>query len=178
MISNKKYNIIYADPPWKFSNKNTGGSMTSGSANKYSTMTLREICSLPIQDMITNDSILFMWWVASMPQEALQVVKHWGFTLKTMTAFTWMKQTVHGKDHFGMGFWTRQQCESCLVAVRGKPKRVNASVREIVRAQNLKHSQKPSIVHERIVDLCGDLPRIELFARTKVDKWDAWGEEV
>lgn len=177
-LPKKKYNIIYADPPWTFNNKNTGGSLKSGSSNKYKTMSINDICSLPIVDISEKNCILFMWWVASMPSEALKVVKYWGFILKTMTAFTWIKQTVTGKDHFGMGFWTRQQCEQCLVAIKGKPKRINASVRQIIRAENTKHSQKPYIVRKRITTLCGDLPRIELFARKRVNGWDSWGLEV
>ena len=89
---NKKYQIIYADPPWAFKNKNTGGSLNSGSSAKYSTMNIQEICKLPIVDITDKNCILFMWWVSSMPEEALKVVNSWGFILKTMTAFTWIKR--------------------------------------------------------------------------------------
>ena len=90
----KKYDIIYADPPWKFNNKNTGGSMNSGSANKYDVMDLKDICNLRINKITNDNCILFMWWVASMPTEALEVVKAWGFTLKTMTGLRGLKQLL------------------------------------------------------------------------------------
>lgn len=177
-LPNKKYSIIYADPPWQFKNKNTGGSMSSGSFNQYDVMSYQDVCKLPV-DQISNDNcFLIMWWVASMPVEAIQVVESWGFKLKTMTAFTWIKQTVTLKDFFGMGFYTRQQCEQCLLATNGKTKVQNHSVRQIIRAVNEKHSRKPDEVRRNIVKLCGDVERIELFAREKVVGWDSWGKEL
>jgi len=172
------YNIIYADPPWSFNNKNTGGSMVSGACAKYPVMNVDDICRLPIQGIAADDCALFMWWVASQPTEALRVVEAWGFTLKTMTALNWVKETKHGKDFFGMGFWTRQGSENCLVAFRGKPKRVRANVRAVVRAKVERHSKKPDVFRHRIVELMGDLPRVELFARTHPAGWDAWGNEL
>ena len=86
-----KYKIIYADPPWGFSNKKTGGNMKSGALNHYPTMTVKQLCEMDVKSLADDDCILFMWWVASMPEEALQLVKSWGFTLKTMTGFTWVK---------------------------------------------------------------------------------------
>ena len=174
----KKYNIIYADPPWKFSNKNTGGNMNSGAEKKYNVMSLKDICNLSIHDITDNNCMLFMWWVGSMPEEALQVVRSWGFKIKVMDCFTWVKKTKNWKDFFGMGFWTRKQTENCLLAIKGKPKRVNASVRQIVRDYNMEHSKKPNEVRKRIVILCGDLPRLELFAREKKEGFDVWGNEI
>lgn len=174
-----KYKILYADPAWKFSNKNTGGSMDSGAANKYPVMTLDAICKLPVTSIADNDAALFMWWVASMPEEALQVVKSWGFTLKTMTGFSWIKLTKKKLlPFFGMGFWSRQGLENCLIAVRGDIKRADASVRAVFSAPVEEHSKKPDLVRNRIVTLMGDLPRIELFAREQTPGWDVWGNEV
>jgi N6-adenosine-specific RNA methylase IME4 len=177
-VVDKKYKIIYADPPWTFKNKNTGGSMSSGSANQYKTMSIDEICCLNIRDISDENAVLFMWWVASMPLEAIKVIESWGFTLKTMTAFTWIKKTTTWKDFFGMGFYSRQQCEQCLVALKGKPKVLNHSVRQIIRAENRKHSKKPIFARENITTMFGKLPRIELFAREKIDGWDSWGDEI
>lgn len=174
----KKYNIIYADPAWQFNNKNTGGSMISGSNAHYDVMNLNTICNLPIPDMAADDCVLFMWWVASQPLEALKVVQAWGFKLKTMTAFNWIKTTKNGKLDFGMGFWTRAGSECCLIAVKGKPKRINAAIRAVVIAENEKHSKKPNVFREQIVSLMGDLPRVELFARERFNGWDAWGNEI
>lgn len=173
-----KYNIIYADPAWSFKNKNTGGSMVSGASAHYDVMTLDDICSLPIQEIAADNCVLFMWWVASQPAEALQVVDAWGFTLKTMTGFNWVKKTKHGKNFFGMGFWTRQGSENCLIAVKGRPKPANHAIRAVVEAKVGKHSEKPDIFRQRIVELMGDLPRVELFARERAEGWDSWGNEV
>lgn len=177
-LPEKKYNIIYVDPPWRFNNKNTGGSMTSGAANKYNTMTLEELKELDIHSICEDDCVLFMWWVGSQPQEALDLVKSWGFKLKTMKGFDWIKLTKLGKLFFGMGFWTRAGSESCLIATRGKPKPINRGIRAVVKAVNLKHSKKPNVFADKIVELCGNLPRIELFARDRKPGWDAWGDEI
>jgi N6-adenosine-specific RNA methylase IME4 len=182
----KKFKIIYADPPWKFNNKNTGGNMKSGSAAHYNIMNLDNICKLPINELADDDCILFMWWVASQPREALKVVESWGFTLKTMSGFNWIKTTKNNKLHFGMGFHTRQGSEFCLIATKGKPKRINAGIRsvelvdteETIFAEAKKHSEKPDIFRTRIVELMGDIPRIELFARKKSDGWSVFGNEV
>ena len=174
----KKYNVVLADPPWQFTNKKTGGSLKSGSANQYQVLNETDIGRLPVQDICADDCVLFMWWVAAKPEEALKVVKAWGFTLKTMTGFNWVKRTRNGKLDFGMGFWTRAGSEMCLIATRGKPKRISASVRSVIIAQKRQHSQKPDGVRERIEELCGDVPRIELFARERTPEWDSWGMEL
>lgn len=174
----RKYQIILADPPWSFNNRNTGGSMSSGAAQKYNIMSTEDLKVLPIDRISADNCFLFLWWVASMPEIALEVVNSWGFKLKTMTAFSWIKQTKHKKDHFGMGFYTRQQQEHCLLAVKGKPLVLDHSVRQNIREENIRHSQKPHVTRERIISLCGDLPKIELFARQLTPGWDVWGEEI
>lgn len=174
----KKYPIIYADPAWSFNNKNTGGSGKSGANAIYPVMTVQEICNLPISEIAADDCVLFCWWVASQPQEALDVVKAWGFTLKTMTGFDWIKLTRHGLPFFGMGFWTRQGSEHCIIATKGKPKRISASVRSCKALPIGRHSEKPDYFRKQIVELCGDIPRIELFCREKKEGWDGWGNEI
>ena len=174
----KKYQIIYCDPPWEFNNKNTGGNMKSGANHHYPTMTVDEMSKLNINELCDDNCVLFMWWVASQPESALKLVKSWGFTVKTMTGFNWVKQTSKGNPFFGMGFWTRQGSENCLIAVKGKPKRINAGIRSVIFAENEKHSKKPNVFREEIVKLMGDLPRLEMFAREAVDGWDVWGNEV
>lgn len=182
---NKKYNIIYADPPWDFKNKKTGGSMVSGAASQYKTMKVYDICRLPVDTIAADDCVLLIWWVATQPLEALKVMEAWGFKLKTMKGFEWVKRTKNWKLDFGMGFSTRAGSESCLIAHRGKPKRVSAGVRAVVEARHptkpsgkILHSAKPSIFADEIVKLYGDIPRIELFARDKKDGWDSWGDEL
>ena len=174
----KKYNIIYADPPWKFNNKNTGGSMKSGASAHYDVMSLEDIKKLPIKNIADDNCILFMWWVASQGQAAMDVVEAWGFEIKTMTGFVWVKKTKLNKFFFGMGFWTRAGAECCLIATKGKPKPINRSIRSVIEAKVGKHSKKPHIFRRQIIKLCGKLPRIELFARKKFTGWDSFGNEI
>jgi N6-adenosine-specific RNA methylase IME4 len=174
-INNKKYDIIYCDPPWSFKNKHTGGSMKSGSATKYYTMSIEELKQLDVNSIASDNCVLFMWWVGSQPESALKLVSAWGFTLKTMTGFVWVKNTKNGKPDFGMGTMTRAGSESCLIAVKGKPVRENASVRSVVYATKGIHSKKPDEVRNRIVQLIGNKPRVELFARERVTGWDSMG---
>lgn len=178
IIGNKKYNIIYADPGWEFNDRNTGGSFSSGSAQQYRVMNYKDICKLPVPEICAENCVLVMWWVGAMPKEAIEVAEAWGFTIKTMTGFTWVKLTKWDKLHFGMGHYTRQGAENALIAVKGKIQRVNASIRQVVMAKVGKHSEKPAEVRDKIVELFGDLPKIELFSRHRVSGWDAWGDEV
>jgi len=173
-----RYNIIYADPPWSFNNKNTGGSLTSGAVVQYDVMTVEQMKALPIQGIAADDCVLVMWWVGSQPQEALDLMTAWGFKLKTMTGFNWVKLTRKGLPFFGMGFWTRAGSECALIATRGRPKPASHSVRSVRFAPIGKHSEKPAEFRDDIVALCGDLPRIELFSRQRAEGWDAWGNEV
>lgn len=174
----KKYNIIYADPPWSFNSVKTGGSMKSGAAAKYPTMTLEQMKKLDVPAICEKDCVLIMWYVSSQPQEALDLVKAWGFTVKNMNCFIWQKLTTNLMPHFGMGYWTRAGAECALIAVRGKPKSENKAIRQ-VRAEMLgEHSEKPAIFRDEIVKLCGDLPRLEMFARCVPAGWDVWGNEV
>jgi len=173
-----KYSIIYADPAWQFSNANTGGSMKSGASAHYDVMTIDRMKDLPIGDIAADDCVLVMWWVGSQPQEALDLMSAWGFTLKTMTGFVWNKLTKTNKPHFGMGFWTRAGAECALIATMGKPKPISHSVRSVRSAPIGRHSEKPAEFRHDIVQLCGDIPRVELFSREKVDGWDSWGNEI
>lgn len=171
-----KFNIIYADPPWVYRDKANAGER--GAGYKYSCLTVPELCALPIGNLAAPDCLLAMWHVPPMPAEALKVVEAWGFTLKTFKGFTWHKLTVTGKDHFGMGNWTRANSEDCLFAVRGHPQRVNKGVRQMIHAQVREHSRKPDEARERLVMLMGDVPRVELFARQVHEGWSRWGNEV
>jgi N6-adenosine-specific RNA methylase IME4 len=179
------YNIIYADPPWRFKNwsQNEFNKRGLHCARKwgrcqYDTLSNEEIFNLPIQDIADKDCILFLWATYPKLVEALDTIKHWGFEYKTV-AFTWVKQNkVSDGFYFGLGHWTRGNPEICLLATRGKPKRINNSVPNLTISHLQKHSQKPDIVRDKIVQLVGDLPRIELFARQKTEGWDVWGNEV
>ncbi len=170
----KKYSIIYADPPWRYDRKYGSGV----AENHYSTMSMKEISELPIKRIAHKNSILFMW--ATFPQldVALEVIQAWGFCYKTV-GFVWVKQTkVSHQWFFVLVNWTRSNAEICLIATRGKPKRRSASIHQLIISPVQSHSQKPKEVREKIVELMGNLPRIELFAREKTDGWDVWGDEV
>lgn len=180
----KKYELVYCDPSWQFNDKNTGGSYKSGSANVYEVMSAKQMCDLPIKNITADNCLLAMWHVGAMPVEALRLVNSWGFTLKTMSGLLWHKttkpdkKTGEVKDAFGMGHWTRQSTESCLFAVKGRPKRINASVRNFIESPRMAHSAKPAEARNRLVQLLGDVPRVELFAREKSPGWDTVGLDI
>ena len=144
----------------------------------YSVMNVKDICALPVASISAKDSALFLWATFPQLREALQVIEAWGFSYTT-TAFVWLKQNRKSPTWFyGMGFWTRSNAEICLLAKRGKPKRHSKKIHQFIISPIEEHSKKPDIVRERIVELMGDLPRIELFARHSTPGWDVWGDEV
>ena len=175
-LPENKYAIILCDPPWQF--KNRKGTLNGLADRHYSTMTLDEMKALPVNDIAADDCVLVMWYVGSQPQEAIDLVKAWGFTLKNMNGFVWVKLTTKLLAFFGMGFWTRAGSESAIIATKGKPKPLNKNIRAVRHEVVGKHSAKPAAFRQDIVDLCGDLPRIELFAREKTVGWDVFGDEV
>lgn len=174
----KKYGIIYADPPWSYkvwSKKGAGRTAQS----HYDCMEKQDIQKLPIESISEKDSVLFLWVTYPCLEEGLELIKKWGFTYKTC-AFSWVKlNKKNDKPFTGMGFYTRANNEICLLAVKGKPlKRISKGVKQIVMSKIREHSRKPDEVRDRIVQLFGDVPRIELFARQKTEGWDVWGNEV
>ena len=174
---NKKYNIIYADPAWHFKTYSNKGEKRSA-IQYYDCLDINDIYNLPVNDIAKDDCILFIWVIDSMLPEALQVIKKWNFKYKTV-AFTWVKQNKKSDGYFtGMGYWTRCNPEQCLLATKGNPKRLSKAVRQLIISKRQEHSRKPDEIRNRIVELCGDLPRIELFARNKTKGWSVWGNEV
>lgn len=144
----------------------------------YSTMKLDDIKHLPVGDIAEENSILFLWSTFPQLPSAIDVIKAWGFEYFG-AAFVWVKRNPNtGKDAYGMGYWTRANPEVCLFAIRGKMKPLRHDMRQLVYAPLEKHSKKPDVIRNMIVDLCGDLPRIELFARQRCEGWDVWGNEV
>lgn len=172
--TNKKYKIIYADPPWQYSDKGSNGA----AENHYRTMRFEEICKLPINKIADSNCVLFLWTTYPMLREAMELMEAWGFHYKTI-GFQWLKQNKSGKGwFFGLGRWTRGNTEPCLIGLKGKPKRKSCSVSQLIESPLSRHSEKPAIVRDKIVELMGDNLRIELFARQKVEGWDCWGNEV
>lgn len=173
----KKYSIIYADPSWRYkvySKKGLGRSAES----HYPTMELEDIQALPVGELADTDCVLFMWTTIPLLKDCFSVMKAWGFEYKTV-AFVWIKQNRKSDSLFwGMGHWTRANAEFCMLATKGRPKRKSAGVHQVIISHIEEHSKKPDIVRHKIIELVGDLPRVELFAREKADGWDAWGNEV
>lgn len=175
MNSSKKYSVIYADPPWSYSDKNCNGACEQ----HYKTMGLKEIMDLPIKDLAAKDCVLFIWITYPMLKEGLEVIKAWGFEYKTI-GFQWIKLNKNNnKEFFGLGRWTRGNLEACFIAVKGKPRRLSSSVFQIIKEKIGRHSEKPHIVREKIVELMGGgIPKIELFARVRAEGWDCFGNET
>ncbi len=163
----KNYKIIYADPPYSYRNKNTGGSMKSGSSAKYPTMTINELCTLNIPSGKNN--ALFLWATVPLLPEALFLMDHWGFKYKT-TLF-WRKMSL------GLGFWFRGQVEMLLLGIKGKVKAFRIQKPNIIQVKVGRHSEKPE-EFRKLIEMTGLKPRIELFARKKTRGWDVWGNEV
>jgi N6-adenosine-specific RNA methylase IME4 len=173
---NKKYQIIYADPPWLYKDKALAGNRGAGC--KYPTQSAEWLNSLPVADIADKDCILFLWVTMPKLNECFDLIKAWGFEYKTC-AFTWVKKNKISPTWFmGMGKWTRANAEICLLATKGNPKRINAAVHSVIDTPIEKHSKKPDVTRDRIVQLVGDLPKIELFSRQQTFGWDVWGNEV
>jgi N6-adenosine-specific RNA methylase IME4 len=175
----KKYNILYCDPPWSYRDKRDKHPRLCGGASKhYPTMSIGDIKALPVADIAADDCILFLWVTFPNLQEGLDVIKAWGFKYKTL-GFSWIKTNKKsGTPFFGIGFYTKSNCEVCLIATKGKPKIVDNSISSVIIAPREEHSKKPSIIRDKIVKLCGDLPRLEMFARQAADGWDFYGNEL
>lgn len=181
--TNKKFNIIYADPPWTYKTYSKKGqnTKTGSMLAHYNTMSLEELKEMGeiIKNISAEESILFMWVTFPTIEQAFEVIKAWGFTYKTC-AFCWVKQNTKSDGLYsGIGHWTNSNAEICLLATKKKfPKRQAKNVKQIILSHREEHSKKPSETRDRIVQLVGDIPKIELFARQTVDGWDCWGNEV
>lgn len=169
----RKYNIIYADPPWRY--------WEGGNKNQslhYPTMTIDQICELPVKNIADDDCVLFLWVTYPVLQEAFRVIEAWGFTYST-AAFVWVKKNKRQDTPFiGCGSWTRANSELCLLATRGNVLRLDATVSQVVESPVEEHSKKPDVVRSLITKLVGELPRVELFCRNPAEGWDVWGNEA
>lgn len=161
------YSALLVDPPWTFNvwSKNTGSGRSASS--HYQTESTLYLGMMPISDLAADDCALFMWACWPTLHDALKLIEMWGFVYKTC-AFDWIKARTNqiemfrddGDAQVGMGYWTRANSEPCLLATRGKPKRLNADVRQGIIEPRRQHSRKPDCVHERIERLVARaLPR-------------------
>lgn len=186
------FGVILADPPWRFATWNKATAVKSRKNNKtftssavhYNTMSTVEICRLPVWELCADNCVLFMW--LSWPQlpDALKVIEAWGFQYKTC-GFDWTKANATQPDMFqeeskgsmGMGYWTRANTEPCLIATKGKPKRLKADVRMSIIEPRREHSRKPDRVHSDIQRLVAG-PYLELFGRQSRVGWTVWGNQA
>ena len=168
-LPNKKYQVIYADPAWKYDFAKTNNRKIE---NQYPTMEIEEIKKLPINQIADTNCVLYLWATAPKLIEALEVVKAWGFEYKT--------HAIWDKEIIGMGYWFRGQHELLIVATKGKISPPQSDVRKssIIKYRRTKHSKKPDEIRKLISLWFPKENKIELFARQKFEGWDAWGLEV
>lgn len=164
------YQVIYADPPWSYSIKKTGGSLISGSASKYPVMKTIDICNLKVPS--AKDSVLFLWATVPLLPDALKVMEAWGFKYKT--TLTWRKIMSTG-----MGYWWRGQCEHLLFGVKGKVKAFHMQECNFLQLKVGKHSEKPEEFRQMIERATKHMPdKLEMFARRASRGWDVFGNQV
>lgn len=184
----KKYGIIYADPPWAYRNKHCEGNALA----HYNTMRLEDICNLPVREIAAQDCVLFLWATYPMLPEALRVIEAWGFKYKTI-GFAWIKQNRKADSlYMGTGYWTRANSEVCLLAIKGKPKRISASVHSVIVSHIREHSAQkktclwlkglPKLEPTNIVDRGEMMGNYSIGAhadgRDDNGKWLRWGPEL
>ena len=168
----ERFRVLVADPPWPFDD-NLGGEIRGAEAH-YNVLSMQQIRRFPLPPMYEN-SILFLWRVSSMQQEALDVLNAWDFRLHS--ELVWKKLTKHGKRHFGMGRIVRAEHETCLIAVSGKPIILDKSVRSIFEAPTGRHSEKPDVFY-KLVERLSAGPYAELFARRHRAGWTTFGDQL
>ena len=175
---NRTYSIIYIDPPWRYRVHFDDNNGSRNSNHHYKTMTDQDIIKLPIQKIAAENCALFLW--VTNPQLLLlgDIFRTWGFEFKT-SAFTWVKEYPNSHKLFcGLGHYTRNGCESIFLGMKGRLPVKSHSVKQVVVAPYTRHSEKPAVFRDLIVQLFGDLPRIELFARTGAPGWDSMGDQL
>lgn len=168
-----RFSVLYADPPWLFKDKLPGKGR--GAVKHYPCMTVEEIMRYPLP-LLADDCLLAMWRVASMQQEALDVIRAWGFE-KPKSEIVWQKLTKNGKRHFGMGRLVRAEHETCLLATRGRVKALDRSIRSTFSAPVREHSRKPDEMYGLLERLSAG-PYVELFARHRRDGWESYGNQL
>lgn len=194
-----KYRLIYCDPPWAYSNTISNGA----ASDHYATMAIADIKRLPVWDIAAEDAVLAMWYTGTHNAEAVQLAEAWGFKVRTMKGFTWVKLNQLAEQHINKalaagevedfydllallnaqtrmngGNYTRANSEDMLIAVRGAGiERVNASVKQVIYSPLGEHSAKPWEARHRLELLYGDVPRIELFSRGDAAGWHHWGNQ-
>lgn len=179
-LPNGKWRVIYADPPWAFQTY-SGPAVPARGVQPYHTMTLDDLKALPVADVAEDDCMLFLWVLDSMIPQAIELAASWGFPRYIKVGFNWCKPNM------GMGYWSRNDTELCLMFARGRPgPRLNADVRQRIGAPEGRHSEKPIDTYQKIEKLIAG-PYLELFAREDAcayiakgwrEGWTPWGLEA
>jgi N6-adenosine-specific RNA methylase IME4 len=186
------YAAISADPAWSFKVRSPKGEGRSPKRH-YETMSLLDICALPVGDLAAKDCHLFLWTTGPGLREAFKVIDHWGFRYSAI-GFVWIKLKRNVEDsgsqfsivkpillesnlHVGLGFTTRKNAEIVLLARRGSPKRISKNVREVILSPVREHSRKPDEMYRRVTEYC-EGPYLDLFARQRREGWTSWGFEI
>jgi N6-adenosine-specific RNA methylase IME4 len=175
-----KFDVLLVDVPWRYSDTAAAGER--GAAFKYPTLSIDAVKELPVSDVASDDSMIFMWGTWPLLKESIDVIETWGFKYKT-GGFTWIKTAKSGNPSMGMGSYTRSNSEFCLLGVRGNVKAsewiVDRSVSSAIVSPRLAHSEKPSEVCERIERLVGpSRSKLELFARARREGWESLGNHL
>lgn len=173
---NKKYNIIYADPPWKYDSSRSLADKSTLSKSEnyhYPAMSLDELKQLPIRDIANENCILFMWATGPKLDWCFPLGVEWGFEYSTI-GFVWDKVNINP------GSYTLSSVEICLIFKKGKipTPRGTRNERQFLQELKTKHSKKPQEFRHRIDRMFPTQSKIELFARQKTPGWDVWGNEV
>lgn len=171
-----KFEVLVVDPPWQYRNKKTGGSMVSDSSTKYTTLSLDELCNLPVKEIADKNAVLFLWVTTPLKYEVAQssLVEKWGFHYKT--TIYWRKIMS-----LGLGFNFRGQVEECWMCTRGKVKSFRTQLPNIIQSKVRKHSEKPEEFFQMVEPSLNKFnlnPKLEIFARTIRPGWYAIGNEV
>lgn len=190
-LPQKHFAAVYADPPWAFNlwwggrtNETPVGVPSRATVPHYQVMKEEELNSLPVAEIAAEDCVLFLWTCWPVLEWSLRTISSWGFTYKTC-GFAWVKANARQIElfdedieaHMTLGYWTRSNSEVCLLATRGKPKRMSGGVRQGIIEPRREHSRKPDCAYERIERLVAG-PYLELFARTTRPGWTSWGNQV
>jgi N6-adenosine-specific RNA methylase IME4 len=181
----KKYDVIYADPPWSYyndSDANVNCTTVKGMRRPpYSVMSSKSIKLLPVKNIAKENAILLIWTTDYHLEKCIEVINAWGFTYKTV-GFCWSKRNKNNTPVTFMGAYTMKSgVELCLLATKGKNARKllkKHNVRAYIESERQHHSKKPDEIRNRINELFGDVSKIELFARNKYENWDSWGNEI
>ena len=193
------YDLIYCDPPWEYGNRISNGA----ACNHYSTMSIEDLKRLPVCSLAADNAVMAMWYTGTHNREAVELAESWGFRVRTMKGFTWVKLNQNAADRFNKalnagklvdfndllemldretrmngGNHTRANTEDLLIATRGAGlERKHAGIKQVVYSPLGAHSEKPWEVRHRLELLYGDVPRIELFSRCAAPGWDHWGNQ-